>query len=72
MPNMEWYTLEDAQKEDDRKILIAMASASWANCYMEKPPAHFGEMMALIAKKIGEPNTPTNIAKLADEIIANK
>ena len=67
-----WPTMEEVQKEDDRSTLIAIACLAWANCIMEKPPTFFGKMMALIAKKIGEPNTPTNIAKLADEIIANK
>ena len=35
-------------------------------------PDYFGDMMVLIGQKIGEAATPTNIAKLADEIIANK
>ena len=69
---IEWPTIEEVQKEDDRNILIAIACEAWGNCHLEKPPAYFGDMMVLIGQKIGEAASPANIAKLADEIIANK
>ena len=69
---LSWPTMEEVQKENDRSTLIAIACEAWGNCHLEKPPAYFGDMMVLIGQKIGDVATPTNIAKLADEIIANK
>ena len=70
---IEWPTMEEVQKEDDRNALIAIACTCWGHCSMGYPmPDYFGDMMVLIVQKIGDVATPTNIAKLADEIIANK
>ena len=72
MSKIVWPTMEDVQKENNRSTLISIACIAWGNYYLEKPPAYFGDIMVLIGQKIGEVATPTNIAKLADEIIAKK
>lgn len=69
MNRMIWHTVEDVEKEDRREALVAMGLTSWASCSLEKPPAHFGVMMALIGKKLGIIPLPDNFRALADEIL---
>lgn len=66
-----WPTIEEVEKANNREELVAMGLCAWGNCYMEKPPEYFGMMMMVkIGERLGISPIAGNLHKLADEILS--